>query len=40
MRHRSNAGKKRKAIDRKRSTLSEDKLFAGLGEPGKPAPAK
>jgi hypothetical protein len=33
----SNMGKKRKAIDSKRSTPSSDVLFAGLGEPGKPA---
>lgn len=30
-------GKKRKAKETKRSTLSENDLFAGLGEPGKPA---
>jgi hypothetical protein len=34
-RRHSNAGKKRKAIDSKRSTPSEAKLFEGLGEPGK-----
>jgi hypothetical protein len=28
-------GKKRKAVDSKRSTPSDAKLFAGLGEPGK-----
>jgi hypothetical protein len=35
----SNMGKKRKAIDSKRSTKPAVDLFAGLGEPGKPAPA-
>ena len=35
VRRHSNAGKKRKAIDSKRSTPPEEKLFAGLGEPGK-----
>jgi hypothetical protein len=32
----SNLGKKRKAIDSKRSTPPSAALFAGLGEPGKP----
>jgi hypothetical protein len=36
-RRHSNAGKKRKAIDSKRSTPSAEALFAGLGEPGKNA---
>jgi hypothetical protein len=36
-RRHSNAGKKRKAIDSKRSTPSEEKLFEGLGQPGQPA---
>jgi len=31
----SNMGKKRKAIESKRSTPSDEKLFAGLGQPGK-----
>jgi hypothetical protein len=31
----SNMGKKRKAIDSKRSTPPATVLFAGLGEPGK-----
>jgi hypothetical protein len=30
-----NNGKKRKAVESKRSTPSDEKLFAGLGEPGK-----
>jgi hypothetical protein len=30
-----NNGKKRKAVESKRSTPSAEKLFAGLGEPGK-----
>jgi hypothetical protein len=34
-RRHSNAGKKRKAIDSKRSTPSDEKLFADLGKPGK-----
>ena len=37
----SNMGKKRKAIDSKRSTPSSAKLFEGLGEPaGAPAKSK
>ena len=36
-RRHSNMGKKRKAIDSKRSTPTEDALFAGMGEPGKKA---
>jgi hypothetical protein len=36
-RRHSNAGKKRKAIDSKRSTPSAEALFAGLGVPGKNA---
>jgi hypothetical protein len=36
-RRHSNMGKKRKAIDSKRSTPSAEVLFAGLGEPGKSA---
>jgi hypothetical protein len=35
VRKHANLGKKRKAIESKRSTPSEDALFAGLGEPGK-----
>jgi hypothetical protein len=31
-----NAGRKRKAAESKKSTLSNAELFAGLGEPGKP----
>jgi hypothetical protein len=34
-RRHTNMGKKRKAIDSKRSTPSAEDLFAGLGEPGK-----
>lgn len=33
-----NAGRKRKNTMAKHSTPSYDELFAGLGEPGKPAP--
>ena len=36
--HLSNAGRKRKTKDSRRSTLTYSELFAGLGEPGKPAP--
>ena len=32
-----NLGKKRKAKESRRSTLPASELFAGLGEPGKPA---
>jgi len=35
VRKHSNMGNKRKAIESKRSTLSAEKLFADLGEPGK-----
>jgi hypothetical protein len=35
---RKNAGKRRKAIQSKKSTASYDELFAACGEPGKPAP--
>lgn len=35
-----NMGKKRKAQEGRRSTVSEAELFAALGEPGKPAPAR
>jgi hypothetical protein len=37
-RHHSNAGKKRKNGLARKSTPSYNELFAGLGEPGKPAP--
>ena len=37
-RHHANAGKRRKARMSKKSTPSSAELFAGLGEPGKPAP--
>ena len=33
-----NAGRKRKNAEARHSTLSEADLFAGMGEPGKPAP--
>jgi hypothetical protein len=36
-RRHSNMGKKRKAIESKRSTPPDEVLFAGLGEPGKSA---
>ncbi len=32
-----NMGRKRKSEESRRSTLSSSELFAGLGEPGKPA---
>jgi hypothetical protein len=35
-----NMGRKRKNQEARKSTLSSTELFAGLGEPGKPAPAK
>jgi hypothetical protein len=34
-----NLGRKRKNREARKSTPSEKELFAGLGEPGKPAPA-
>jgi hypothetical protein len=34
-----NIGRKRKNQDARRSTPSAAELFAGCGEPGKPAPA-
>jgi hypothetical protein len=33
-----NAGRKRKSRQARKSTPSEAELFAGFGEPGKPAP--
>ncbi len=33
-----NMGRRRKAVESKRSTPSYDALFAGFGEPGQPAP--
>jgi hypothetical protein len=39
-RHHSNAGRKRKNQESKKSTPSAAELFAAMGEPGKPAPAK
>ena len=37
-RRHKNAGKRRKAIQSKKSTESYVELFAACGEPGKPAP--
>jgi hypothetical protein len=37
-RHHEQAGKRRKKRESKKSTLSSVELFAGFGEPGKPAP--
>ena len=37
-RRHKNAGHKRKVQQSRQSTLSYDKLFAALGEPGQPAP--
>jgi GTP pyrophosphokinase len=37
-RHHKNAGRKRKNRTARKSTPSETELFAGMGEPGKPAP--
>ena len=37
-RHHEQAGKRRKKKASKKSTLSSAELFAGFGEPGKPAP--
>jgi hypothetical protein len=37
-RRHANAGHKRKAKESRHSTQSEAELFAGMGEPGKPAP--
>lgn len=39
-RHHKNAGKRRKASESRNSTPSYDALFAGMGEPGKPASPK
>jgi hypothetical protein len=36
----SNMGRKRKNQEARRSTLSASELFAGCGEPGKPAPKR
>jgi hypothetical protein len=38
LRRHSNAGRKRKNKDSRQSTPSSAALFAGFGEPGKPAP--
>jgi hypothetical protein len=37
-RHHSNMGRRRKAKQGRRSTVSMVELFAACGEPGKPAP--
>jgi hypothetical protein len=39
-RRRRNAGRARKRRQAERSTLTAAELFAALGEPGKPAPAR
>ena len=39
-RRHQNAGRRRKNLQAKRSTLSEAELFAGFGEPGEPVPAR
>jgi hypothetical protein len=39
-RRHGNMGKRRKAKESRHSTPSNAQLFAGLGEPGKPAPTK
>ena len=39
-RRHKNAGRQRKNIESKKSTPSYDELFAGFGEPGKPAAKK
>jgi hypothetical protein len=39
-RRHKNAGHQRKLVQSKNSTMSADKLFAALGAPGEPAPAK
>jgi hypothetical protein len=39
-RHHKTMGHKRKAAQAKKSTPSAAELFAGMGEPGKPAPKK
>ena len=38
LRRKANAGRKRKNQDSRHSTLSSAELFAGMGEPGQPAP--
>ena len=37
-RNHKKAGQRRKKVESKRSTLTTTELFAGFGEPGKPAP--
>jgi hypothetical protein len=39
-RRHSNAGRKRKNKEARKSTPSAVELFAGMGEPGKPAPKR
>ena len=38
LRRKAKAGRKRKNQDSRHSTPSSTELFAGMGEPGKPAP--
>jgi hypothetical protein len=40
LRRHSNAGRKRKNKESRHSTPAAAELFAGLGEPGKPAPKR
>ncbi len=35
-----NMGRKRKAVESRKSTPSASELFAGFGEPGQPAPPR
>jgi hypothetical protein len=37
-RRHGNMGRRRKAVESRQSTPSYEALFAGFGEPGKPAP--
>ena len=38
LRRHANAGRKRKNKESRHSTAADAELFAGLGEPGRPAP--
>jgi hypothetical protein len=40
MRKRTNNGRKRKNVESRASTPTYADLFAGMGEPGKPAPKR
>lgn len=40
MRRHTNLGRKRKNRESRKSTPSAAELFAGMGEPGQPAPKK